>query len=57
MGTNIVINKSIKSGDDFQDKITNQKKSWSQIRYEMVMDINKETYSYEFVNFVFKIKF
>ena len=37
-------------GDTAQDKITNQKNSWSQKREK-----NEETYSEEFINFIFKI--
>ena len=53
--TKAVIEKRIELGDSHEDKITNQKKSWSQIRKNMQTDINEETYSYEYINFIFKI--
>jgi len=53
--TNVVIKKRIELEDSLQDKITNQKKSWSQKRVNMETDINEETYSEEFINFKFKI--
>jgi len=53
--TKTVIEKRIELGDFLEDKITNQKKSWSQIRKNMQTDINEETYSYEFIDFIFKI--
>jgi len=53
--TKTVIEKRIELGDFLDDKITNQKKSWSQIRKNMQTDINEETYSYEFIDFIFKI--
>ena len=53
--TMTVIKKRIELGDAVQDKITNQKKSWNQKREEMETDINEETYSYEFIDFIFKI--
>ena len=53
--TKTVIKKRIELGDFLEDKIINQKKSWSQIRKNMQRDINEETYSYEFINFTFKI--
>ena len=53
--TKVVIKKRIELEDSLQDKITNQKKSWSQKRVNMETDINEETYSEEFINFKFKI--
>ena len=53
--TKTVIKKRIELGDFLEDKIINQKKSWSQIRKNMQRDINEETYSYEFIGFTFKI--
>lgn len=53
--TKTVIKKRIELGDFLEDKIINQKKSWSQIRKNMQRDINEETYSYEFIDFTFKI--
>ena len=53
--TKTVIEKRIELGDFLEDKTTNQKKSWSQIRKNMQTDINEETYSYEFIDFIFKI--
>ena len=53
--TKAVIEKKIELDDSHEDKITNQKKSWSQIRKNMQTDINEETYSYEYINFIFKI--
>ena len=53
--TKTVIEKRIELGDFLEDKITNQKKSWSQIRKNMQSDINEETYSYEYINCIFKI--
>jgi len=53
--TKTVIEKRIELGDFLEDKTTNQKKSWSQIRENMQRDINEETYSYEFIDFMFKI--
>ena len=53
--TKTVIEKRIELGDFLEEKITNQKKSWSQIRKNMQTDINEETYSYEFIDFIFKI--
>lgn len=53
--TKTVIEKRIELGDFLEDKIINQKKSWSQIRENMQRDINEETYSYEFIDFMFKI--
>ena len=53
--TKTVIEKRIELGDFLEDKINNQKKSWSQIRKNMQTDINEETYSYEFIDFMFKI--
>ena len=47
--------KRIELGDAVQEKITSQKKSWSQKREYMETDINEETYSYEFIDFIFKI--
>ena len=54
--TKTVIEKRIELGDFLEDKIINQKKSWSQIRKNMQSDINEETYSYEFIDFTFKIQ-
>jgi len=48
--TKVVIKKRIELEDSLQDKTTNQKKSWSQKR-----ENNEETYSEEFINFIFKI--
>ena len=53
--TKAVIEKRIELVDSHENKITNQKKSWSQIRKNMQTDINEETYSYEFIDFIFKI--
>ncbi len=53
--TKAVIEKRIELVDSHENKITNQKKSWSQIRKNMQTDINEETYSYEYINFIFKI--
>jgi hypothetical protein len=53
--TKAVIEKRIELVDSHENKITNQKKSWSQIRKNMQSDINEETYSYEYINFIFKI--
>jgi hypothetical protein len=53
--TKTVIKKRIELEDVPQDKITNQKKSWSQKRENMETDINVETYSYDFIDFIFKI--
>ena len=53
--TKTVNEKRIELGDFLEDKTTNQKKSWSQIRKNMQTDINEETYSYEFIDFMFKI--
>tara|TARA_B100000959_G_scaffold135770_1_gene142636 strand:+ start:1196 stop:1369 length:174 start_codon:yes stop_codon:yes gene_type:complete len=53
--TKTVIKKRIELEDVSQDKITNQKKSWSQKRENMETDINVETYSYDFIDFIFKI--
>ena len=53
--TMTVIKKRIELGDAVQEKITNQKKSWSKKREYMETDINEETYSYEFIDFIFKI--
>ena len=53
--TMTVIKKRIELGDAVQEKITSQKKSWSQKREYMETDINEETYSYEFIDFIFKI--
>ena len=47
--------KRIEVRDSLENKITIQKKSWSQKRKKMDIDINEETYSYEFINFKFKI--
>ena len=51
----VVIKKRIELEDSLQDKTTNQKKSWSQKRENMETDINVETYSYDFIDFIFKI--
>jgi len=53
--TKALIEKRIELVDSHENKITNQKKSWSQIRKNMQTDINEETYSYEYINFIFKI--
>ena len=53
--TKVVIKKRIELEDSLQDKTTNQKKSWSQKRENMETDINVETYSYDFIDFIFKI--
>lgn len=53
--TKTTLEKRTELGDAAQDKITNQKKSWSQKRVNMETDINEETYSEEFINFIFKI--
>ena len=53
--TKALIEKRIELVDSHENKITNQKKSWSQIRKNMQSDINEETYSYEYINFIFKI--
>ena len=53
--TKTTLKKRIELEDSLQDKITNQKKSWSQKRENMETDINEETYSEEFINFKFKI--
>ena len=53
--TKVVIKKRIELEDSLQDKTTNQKKSWSQKRKNMETDINVETYSYDFIDFIFKI--
>ena len=53
--TKTTLKKRIELADAAQDKITNQKKSWSQKRVNMETDINEETYSYEFIDFIFKI--
>ena len=53
--TMTVIKKRIELGDAVLEKMTNQKKSWSQKREYMETDINEETYSYEFIDFIFKI--
>jgi len=53
--TKTTLEKRTELGDAAQDKITNQKKSWSQKRLNMETDINEETYSEEFINFIFKI--
>ena len=53
--TKTTLEKRTELGDAAQDKITNQKKSWSQKRLNMETDINEETYSEEFTNFIFKI--
>ncbi len=47
--------KRMERRDNLEDKITIQKKSWSQKREKMDTDINEETYSDEFINFIFKI--
>ena len=51
----VVIKKRIELEDSLQDEITNQKKSWSQKRENMETDISVETYSYDFIDFIFKI--
>ena len=53
--TKTTLKKRIELEDSLQDKITNQKKSWSQKRVNMETDINEETYSEEFINLKFKI--
>ena len=53
--TKALIEKRIELVDSHENKITNQKKSWSQIRKNMQSDINEETYSYEYINCIFKI--
>tara|TARA_B100000470_G_scaffold47849_1_gene35324 strand:- start:1553 stop:1732 length:180 start_codon:yes stop_codon:yes gene_type:complete len=53
--TKVVIKKRIELEDSLQDKLPNQKKSWSQKRENMETDINVETYSYDFIDFIFKI--
>ncbi len=53
--TKTTLKKRFELGGAAQDKITNQKKSWSQKRVNMETDINEETYSEEFINFKFKI--
>ena len=53
--TKVVIKKRIEFEDSLQDKLPNQKKSWSQKRENMETDINVETYSYDFIDFIFKI--
>lgn len=53
--TKTTLKKRIELEDSLQDKITNQKKSWSQKRVDMEADINEETYSSEFIDFIFKI--
>ena len=53
--TKTTLKKRIELADATQDKITNQKKSWSQKRVNMETDINEETYSSEFIDFIFKI--
>jgi hypothetical protein len=53
--TKATLKKRIELADAVQDKITNQKKSWSQKRVNMETDINEETYSSEFIDFIFKI--
>jgi len=53
--TKTTLKKRIELADATQDKITNQKKSWSQKRVNMEADINEETYSSEFIDFIFKI--
>ncbi|HJN54087.1 MAG TPA: hypothetical protein QGI27_03365 [Flavobacteriaceae bacterium] len=47
--------KRMERRDNLEDKITIQKKSWSQKREKMDTDINEETYSDEFINFIYKI--
>ena len=47
--------KRMERRDNLEDKITIQKKSWSQKREKMDTDINEETYSEEFINFIYKI--
>ena len=49
--TKTTLKKRFELGGAAQDKITNQKKSWSQKRVNMETDINEETYSEEFINF------
>ena len=53
--TKATLKKRIELADTAQDKTTNQKKSWSQKRVDMEADINEETYSSEFIVFIFKI--
>ena len=53
--TKATLKKRIELADTAQDKTTNQKKSWSQKRVDMEADINEETYSSEFIDFIFKI--
>ena len=53
--TKVVIKKRIELEDSLQYKTINQKKSWSQKRENMETDINVETYSYDFIDFIFKI--
>ena len=53
--TKAVIKKRIELEDSLQYKTINQKKSWSQKRENMETDINVETYSYDFIDFIFKI--
>lgn len=53
--TKATLKKRIELADTAQDKTTNQKKSWSQKRVNMETDINEETYSSEFIDFIFKI--
>ena len=53
--TKTTLKKRFELGGAAQDKIANQKKSWSQKRVNMEADINEETYSSEFIDFIFKI--
>ena len=53
--TKTTLKKRFELGGAAQDKIANQKKSWSQKRVNMETDINEETYSEEFIDFKFKI--
>ena len=53
--TKTTLKKRIELEDSLQDKLPNQKKSWSQKRENMETDINVETYSYDFIDFIFKI--
>ena len=53
--TKTTLKKRFELGGAAQDKIANQKKSWSQKRENMETDINVETYSYDFIDFIFKI--
>ena len=53
--TKATLKKRIELADTAQDKTTNQKKSWSQKRVDMEADINEETYSSVFIDFIFKI--